>query len=592
MLLVFGKKKRDNDGMTSVSPWFGASSLFTVLLFLILGALVPFYLTGGSGTSTVQTQASGTCDGLHNYSPNAIQLAQAFYAQCQANVSANGGACNFNTPLVDTRPQLKITLDGRCPFAEENCYMFKPTDNFWKDFWCKNDNDSSCDMFNKALTIEHPDAAPSDYGLNSDGNILKSHRVTCAPVNVKKFRVPDGNRDGNRNATVFWVGYSQGKYNTSETYASVGETRKYFLDLLDPQRPFKLKSAKVFDLVIYPNVADHVVGSVVYENFHPGLKRDDGDTFIVMLKFSVSIGISPLYAKGKELLLDLRLDSLYGVGGSSTISLACFEQYRLCLEGNCTEWSGAANAIDGMSQILLKKTQPDLIPQILRPQALLLESSSLQQFLGNHFRSHVMVREFFPRSDTLQAKQWHLEVQAWFELAFLTTKSSFFTSATEDNSGIIDRRHNHFGNTSWICDKVLFLDKNYTNVDFIGMMATVSGLLLILLLSYMGRVITRVKQGLGICVNLLKVLKVISQRIWLGFLPRVELVYTRIHGAYLSAIHNSLIGILYSAFRFFIGLSWGPASLVLAPRSRVIHNDAYILDEERPSASMPLEHLG
>ena len=203
MLLVFAKKKRDNDGMTSVSPWFGASSLFTALLFLILGALIPYYLTGGSRTPTVQTRASDTCDGLHNYSPNAIQLAHPLYAQCQANVSANKGACNFNTPLVDTRPQLKITLDSRCPFEEGNCHIFKPTQGIWKDVWCKNDNDSTCNIYNKALIIEHPNATPSDYGLNSDGNILKSHRVTCAPVNVEKFRVAEGDR----NATVFWVGY-------------------------------------------------------------------------------------------------------------------------------------------------------------------------------------------------------------------------------------------------------------------------------------------------------------------------------------------------------------------------------------------------
>jgi len=180
MLLIF-RKKRGNDGMTSVSPWFGVSSLFTALLFLIIGALIPYYLTGGSGTPIVQTRASDTCDGLHNYSPNAKQLARAFYGQCQANVSANGGVCNFNTPLVDTKPELKVTYqDLRCPFEEVTCYMFKPTEKFWKDIWCKNDSDSTCDLFNRVLTIEYLNAVPSDYGLNSNDNILKSHRVTCA----------------------------------------------------------------------------------------------------------------------------------------------------------------------------------------------------------------------------------------------------------------------------------------------------------------------------------------------------------------------------------------------------------------------------
>jgi len=57
----------------------------------------------------------------------------------------------------------------------------------------------------------------------------------------------------------------------------------------------------VFDLVVYPNVADRDIGGVVYENFHPGLKRDDGDTFIVMFKFSLSADLTPLYADWEEL---------------------------------------------------------------------------------------------------------------------------------------------------------------------------------------------------------------------------------------------------------------------------------------------------
>ena len=324
-------------------------------------------------------------------------------------------------------------------------------------------------------------------------------------------------------------------------YASVGETRKYFLEMLDPQWPFQLKSAKVFDLVVYDNVADRDIGGVVYENFHPGLKRDDGDTFIVMFKFSLSADLTLLYADWEERFLDLPLDPKYSaLGASTTASLACFEQYRLCLEGNCTEWSGAANAIDGMWQILLQKTHPDLIPQILRPQALLLKSSSLQQFLGNHFRSQVMVRDFFPQSYTLGKTQWHLEVQAWFELAFLTMKSSFFTSATQDNSGLIDWRHNYFDNTSWICDSVLFLDKDYVNINFIGMMATLSGLLLILLLSsrrILGMVVTGVKQGLRKCEDLLEELKMSLERIWLGFQPLMVLMYITLQEAYRALIN-------------------------------------------------------
>jgi len=59
-------------------------------------------------------------------------------------------------------------------------------------------------------------------------------------VRVEKAYVPHGKR----NATVFWVGYSPAQINRSEMYASVGETRKYFLETLDPQWPFQLKISK------------------------------------------------------------------------------------------------------------------------------------------------------------------------------------------------------------------------------------------------------------------------------------------------------------------------------------------------------------
>jgi hypothetical protein len=75
-LLIFREKRRDNDSMISVSPVFGAASIFNILLFIVLGTIIPYYLTGGSGPARVRPQTTNLCDGFEAYSVDAMELAQ------------------------------------------------------------------------------------------------------------------------------------------------------------------------------------------------------------------------------------------------------------------------------------------------------------------------------------------------------------------------------------------------------------------------------------------------------------------------------------------------------------------------------------
>jgi hypothetical protein len=81
-------------------------------------------------------------------------------------------------------------------------------------------------------------------------------------------------------------------------------------------------------------------------------------------------------------------------------------------------------------------------------------------------------------------EQWISEVKAWFETAFLTARFTMLSvvqragprTKQPDLNDLIDPMH--------MCDRILFLDDNYTNLDFVGLMVTLSALLILCATSY------------------------------------------------------------------------------------------------------------
>ncbi|KAF8846578.1 hypothetical protein BDZ45DRAFT_755916 [Acephala macrosclerotiorum] len=83
-------------------------SFFNVLLFILLGTIIPYLLAGGSGPAKVQTQTIDTCDRFEGFSVSALQLAQTVYTQCRLNASANAATCRYVTRIVDSQPRLNL----------------------------------------------------------------------------------------------------------------------------------------------------------------------------------------------------------------------------------------------------------------------------------------------------------------------------------------------------------------------------------------------------------------------------------------------------------------------------------------------------
>jgi hypothetical protein len=553
--LIFRRNHRDNHSNLSIPPWFGAVSLFNILLFIVLGTIIPYYLAGGTGSAKVLSALTEACDGFEAHSASSMQQAESFYKQCRLNASADSATCGYETRIVDSRPQLNFTLDGLCPFEEENCLFFLPYGgNRFKIY------------INKALKVAYLDMQPSDFGLNFDSRIRQSHSLTCVPLKIFWFRVPYS-MPGNGDVTVFWVGYDRGNFNKSEKYASVGETvQDSYPEPLIRSR-LKLKSGPLYELTIYRTVVDYPPGSV-YENYHPGLKVNDGDMFIVRFKYGMGVSLgTPVYFPWKEGMRD----PLDIKRGPQTYALGCFEQYQLCFDGICMGWSNATEATRSMFHFLQSNYDGDIASEVIKVHDLLIEATSLRNFVALRDRSPMMIRSILRESPGMEEifknsskEQWHWEVQSWFEMSFLTAKFAFLASVQGTQNPSTP------SSTKWICDKLLFLDNNPTNINFIGLMATLSGLLVLCLFSVIGEILTSVKGGLRWVGSAL-------QRLWRDLLG---LAYD-----WLQTMYEAV----FQAMRGLVGLSTEFVSSIVR-RSSERHSD-YDDDEIWNSASINLDNL-
>ena len=92
--------------------------------------------------------------------------------------------------------------------------------------------------------------------------------------------------------------------------------------------------------------------------------------------------------------------------------------------------------------------------------------------------------------------QWHKEVVGWFQASFLVAKLNLFASTQGiRTSRNIGERYSALNNTDWICNKLVFPDSDSSNINFIGLMSTLAGCLVICFSSVLGSFITFAKRA-------------------------------------------------------------------------------------------------
>jgi hypothetical protein len=458
---------QDNLAMLSAPKMFGIAAIINAAIFFTLGILIPLSLTGYLATAVVQSKFTDTCTG-HENSPDRIryatQLADSYYKRCFISAPETP-SCSQDSGIVGSMPQLYEGRDWPCPFAED-----------------------VCQNRTQVVQFEFKGLRPRDYGVNLEPRILVDHRVTCAPLKTEKFMFVLPSVDGVPNKTnLLWFGHSplEGPVkNTGALYGTLLETvngpNQYSSNFSGNQLVSRLRARPAYDLNVYPIGGNNTVTTA--EGLHPTLQKTGGQVFIVVFQAGRT-----LYSTDKP--ID---DPFYSAHNKDTATgtymadyeataLGCLEQFRLCVTGKdhfCSDWG----------------YDVDIIAPLATSDKLPIESRLEAVFIYLYFTGMASIKRLFSiRTDPGMlltsltrmhdivdninpSEQWITEVHAWFVTAFITARYNFMHIVTRDN---VKRAKDTPAAMVKICGIVLFQSSGYTNINFIGLLATVLSLLLI-----------------------------------------------------------------------------------------------------------------
>jgi hypothetical protein len=467
---------QDNLAMLSIPKIFGIAAVINAAIFFTLGIFIPLSLTGYLATAVVQSKFTDTCTG-HETNPRRIryatQLADSYYKCCLVS-APDPPSCSQDSGIVGSMPTLYEGRGWPCPFSEDVCQ--------------KNI---------QAVQFEFKGLRPRDYGVNLKPRTLVDHRVTCAPLEIGKFMFVLPGDDGIPNKTnLLWFGHSplEGPViNTGALYGTVLETvngpNQYSSIFSGNQLVSGLRARPAYDLSVYPSGGNDTVKTA--EGLHPTLQRTDGQVFIVVLQAGRS-----LYTTDRP--IDDPFYSAHNKDPGSgaympdyeATAVGCLEQFRLCVTGEdhfCSNWGYDVDTI-------MPVATSSKLPIESRLEALFVYlyctgMASMKRLFSIRTDPGMLLTSLTRLQDTVDninsSEQWIGEVHAWFLTAFITARYNFMHIVTRDD---VKRAKDAPAPMVKICGIVLFQSNGYTNINFIGLLVSVSSLLLICAASHWSKV--------------------------------------------------------------------------------------------------------
>jgi hypothetical protein len=236
----------------------------------------------------------------------------------------------------------------------------------------------------------------------------------------------------------------------------------------------------IYDLSVYPQGYTKVDPHFLNENLHPYLQREDGNVFVILLRAGRTVYneevSDPLYASHEK------IGSGYHVPDREATALGCVEQYNLCLAEHsiCTNWS---TDLESVVQTLMTYVNISGITPLAMDLGFIYPHFTSWGSMRNYFRyrsgSRVLLTSAMRNGLFVEfidpKEQWIKEVQAWFVTGFLYSRYSLLQVVRKNGT---EETEDGLEETRKICRLVLFQSSSYTNVDLIGLLVSVTALLL------------------------------------------------------------------------------------------------------------------
>lgn len=468
------RKRRNDPASTieSITPWTGVAAIANMACFIILGVLLPWTLTGGLETPAVRSKMTDTCIGYEDRPEafeNNARLADSLFKQCWFNRSSGSNPCGSMDGVSNERPLLEISRVEGCIFPGDICSDYA-----------------------KPIRLKHSLMPLRQFGINSKSRVLLSHRLTCTPLKIDPFL--------NVSTTGPEAMLSFFDWNFPHIEDDLDQITNFATMLSSfngPNRYSNQSSGRMaafadhlYELHIWPN--EHMNRSEAPKRLHPSLRVDDGTVFVIGFRAGKSYYQYPIDDPLFSAHDLYSTDPIAYLPDHEITALGCIEQYQFCLHEQpvwCTPWSGEQDNLSGLSNTLKDKNDYDSERDLLlfhlnivftaTVQRYLLARRGTQALLASQYRSLEVVRYIDPK------EQWIAEVTAWFETAFLQIRYGEFNLLMTDRPP--DQIPDEFRNMTEVfrdvCNRIIFLDGNHTNISFIQLLAILACFMLISLVS-------------------------------------------------------------------------------------------------------------
>ena len=487
---------RDTEYDPVESPWFGVASALNILLFIVMGVAIPWFLTEGAfGAPIVKSRMNESCvqSEMNRHILDMLNRetrADDIFRLCRDSLDSG---CDKPYHLRD--PQISKTRLTKCPFGGDICI-----------------NGTA------PFEITHWNMSLFEMGVNSRSKLVVNRRLTCAPVSLDPFLWPVGNRsviyvlkdlppDGSR----VWLNVSL----VLETKNGPNKLSNESSGLQASQQGGPV------DLTLLPDYSTGIDffgwGDVELNTF---LQRTDGQSFLVIFRagpwYYSGVVNDPFFSAHN--LRPLPYAGLPGEQFSNfypdyeATALGCFEQFQFCfppanLSDPCTNWGARKLEFSPMLMYLsahypksYNSDNPIAIIEHWNDQygwsvkewmqviKLVPEKFGVFDYLGSRITIHEILPLIEPSSFLSNNhwlsdwnEQWTIEVEAWFMKAFLSGILAIQDGALYALTDVDPKFSTEYLKEWRLCSRILFHNSNFTNINWIGLWTTIAFLILLCL---------------------------------------------------------------------------------------------------------------
>jgi len=486
-----------------ISPLFGMTALLNAVLFVAMGVAIPCIISEGTlGAPLVKSRVNDACLWGDNLArPQDPHHTDAIFQLCDGYYSNKSSDCGQKLHLQP--PKIMKSRLQICPFPGNICYS--------------NNTDP--------IEFMHENITGYDIGINTKSRILMNHRLTCSPVHLDSFLLPNLGPHHLTKISVQNINF------TADGFERGGFVTRYVLPFFDmtlhslngPNR-FSNRysgnpdifqgSQKSSDLTILPNIPSDQIsvhGRPIYRSIiHPDLRRDDGIPFLVIYRaekrqFSFMTPVDdPLFAAHRKCQT---IRNLYCPDYEAT-ALGCVDQVQYCISGSafCTSWGPGYEEAIVMKKKFENEKDIDSLAD-LRSFSVARDALSLQHYLMMRQKPYpvpintVKASWEAGRGAKVAKDQWVAEVETWFMRAIIEAilevqrgPRSSYAYNWESVLPVLDAEYS-------TCQRILFRNANYIVINWLEFWLIISLLVLICIASYTIKSLDKITRRLIRCVT-------------------------------------------------------------------------------------------